>query len=108
MSMGLTAVRPSLEASHSCAGAAKSDPCLFRVETPDDDLQPWPILQSLICAYVCEQEKKITEADLQPQKPLWHEDTRGPRRNHPQNLVLTDAAQRMVHFNVQVCMHAMS
>ena len=25
----------------------------------------------------------------------------------PQNLVLTDAAQRMVHFNVQVCMHAM-
>ena len=57
---------------------------------------------------MCEQEKKITEADLQPQKPLWHEDTRGPRRNHPQNLVLTDAAQRMVHFNVQVCMHAMS
>ena len=55
---------------------------------------------------MCEQEKKITEADLQPQKPLWHEDTRGPRRNHPQNLVLTDAAQRMVHFNVQVCVHA--
>ena len=54
----------------------------------------------------CEQEEKITEADLQPQKPLWHEDTRGPRRSHPQNLVLTDAAQRMVHFNVQVCIYA--
>ena len=48
------------------------------------------------------QEAGVTENDLQPQKPLWHEDTRGPRRNHPQNLVLTDAAQRMVRFNVQV------
>ena len=54
------------------------------------------------------QEASITEKDLQPQKPLWHEDTRGPRRNHPQNLVLTDAAQRMVHFNVQVGAHARS
>ena len=42
------------------------------------------------------------ENDLQPAKQLWHEDTRGPRRNHPQNLVITDAAQRMVHFNIQV------
>ena len=50
----------------------------------------------------CEQDMSITEKDLQPQKPLWHEDTRGPRRNHPQNLVLTDAAARMVHFNMPV------
>ena len=51
------------------------------------------------------QETIITEKDLQPQKPLWHEDTRGPRRNHPQNLVLSDAAQRMVHFNMHVRPH---
>ena len=55
------------------------------------------------------QEASITANDLQPQKPLWHEDTRGPRRNYPQNLVLTDAAQRMVHHHVQVphCMQTL-
>ena len=54
------------------------------------------------------QEASVTQNDLQPQKPLWHEDTRGPRRNYPQNLVLTDAAQRMVHHHVQVahCMQS--
>ena len=50
----------------------------------------------------CFQEASVKESDLQPAKPLWHEDTRGPRRNHPQNLVITDAAQRMVQFNLQV------
>lgn len=53
-------------------------------------------------SWECLQEASVKEGDLQPAKPLWHEDTRGPRRNYPQNLVITDAAQRMVHFNLQV------